>query len=203
MAENINKVVYGGRVLIDLTNDTIEASKLLKGYKAHDKSGAIVAGTCDFDANTQDANAAAGELLSGRSAYVRGVKVDGTMPNNEGVSGTISDVNAPYQIPAGYHDGSGKAEIDPTEKLKLIPDNIRQGITILGVTGEMSGTEDVKPQQKTVTPKTEQQTIVPDEGFNYLSQVVVEAIPYSESENSAGGFTATIGDTGVPATFKR
>lgn len=57
----------------------------------------------------------------------------------------------------------------------------------------MSGTEGATPQSKTVTPSTSQQTILPDEGYNYLSQVVVEAIPYTESENSAGGITVTIG----------
>ena len=42
----INKVIYGGRVLIDLTGDTITADKLLAGYKAHGADGNIVnAGT--------------------------------------------------------------------------------------------------------------------------------------------------------------
>lgn len=41
----INKVIYGGRTLIDLTSDTVEASKLLLGTKAHDKSGAQIEGT--------------------------------------------------------------------------------------------------------------------------------------------------------------
>ena len=54
----------------------------------------------------------------------------------------------------GYHDGSGTVTIAAAEKAKLVPDNIRQGITILGVEGAMSGTEDVKAQAKTVTPKT-------------------------------------------------
>ena len=56
-------------------------------------------------------------------------------------------------------------------------------------------TEDAKPQAKTVTPSTESQTILPDsdDGYNYLSQVTVEAIPYNESENPAGGTTVTIG----------
>lgn len=44
-----------------------------------------------------------------------------------------------------------------------------------------------------ITPPTAEQTILPDEGYNYLSQVVVAAIPYAESENAAGGITATIG----------
>lgn len=33
--QNVNKVIYGGRVLIDLTGDTVDPSKLLKGSKAH------------------------------------------------------------------------------------------------------------------------------------------------------------------------
>ena len=31
----VSKVVYGGNTLIDLTGDTVEASTLLKGVKAH------------------------------------------------------------------------------------------------------------------------------------------------------------------------
>lgn len=93
------------------------------------------------------------------------------------------------------HDGSGKVGIVDTEKEKLVPANIREGITLLGVEGTMSGTEDAKPQAKTVTPKTTEQTVLPDteEGYNYLSQVTVAAIPYQESENPAGGTTVTIG----------
>lgn len=189
----VSKVVYGGNVLIDLTADTIVKEKILTGYKAHGADGEPIIGTCDYDSNTQDATAADAEILSGKTAYVKGTKKTGTMPNRGAVTGTISTKSGTYTVPQGYHDGSGKVRIDETEQAKLIPSNIREGITILGIEGSMSGTEGAKPQSKTVTPSTSQQTILPDEGYNYLSQVVVEAIPYTESENSAGGITVTIG----------
>ena len=189
----INKVVYGGNTLIDLTGDTIMADKVLSGFTGHGKDGEPFTGTCDFDVNSQDATVAVAEMLLGKTAYARGTKLTGTMPNNGAVAGVIATKAGKYIVPQGYHDGSGNVQIDPTEQAKLIPTNIREGIKILGVTGSMSGTEDAKPQAKTVTPATVQQVILPDEGYNYLSQVTVNAIPYVESENSAGGITVTIG----------
>lgn len=191
----INKVIYDGNTLIDLTTDTVTADKMLTGYKAHDKSGTVITGTCNFDVNSTDATATADEILSGKTAYVKGSKITGAMKNNGGVTGTIATKAGQYTIPQGFHDGSGKVSIDATEQAKLVADNIREGITVLGVTGTMSGLEDANPQSKTVTPTSSQQTVLPntEEGYNYLSQVTVEAIPYAESENSAGGTTVTIG----------
>lgn len=188
-----SKIIFGGEVLIDLTADTIKADKLLKGYTAHGADGEPINGSCDFDMNTQDATASAAEILAGKTAGVRGVMVTGTMKNNGAVAGKIATKDGKYTVPPGYHDGSGAVEIDETEKAKLIPANIRDGVTILGVEGTMSSTEGAKPQAKTVTPSTEQQTVLPDTGYNYLSQVTVEAIPYTESTNAAGGMTVTIG----------
>ena len=189
----VSKVIYGGTTLIDLTTDTVTADKLLTGITAHGKDGELIEGTCSFDANTQDATASASEILTGKTAYNKGAKITGTMKNNGSVKGKITTKAGKYTVPQGYHDGSGTVGIDSTEQAKLIPANIREGITILGVQGEMTGTEDARPQSKTVTPSTSQQTVLPDEGYNYLSQVVVNAIPYSESDNSAGGKTVTIG----------
>lgn len=193
--KNISKVVYGGKTLIDLTADTVTADKILKGATAHDKSGAAIVGTCTFNADTSDATATGAEILSGKTAYVNGVKVTGEMRNNGAVSGVISKKADSYTVPIGYHDGSGKVAISTTEQAKIIATNIRSGVTILGVTGTMSGTEGAKAQTKTITPTTAQQVVLPDDkqGFNYLSQVTVEAIPYNESENAQGGITVTIG----------
>lgn len=188
-----NKIIYGGNTLIDLTGDTVDAAHLLSGYTAHDKSGAPITGTNTYDSDTSDDTAIASEILSGKTAHARGTALNGTMVNNGAVTGTISTVSQEYTVPQGFHDGSGKVSISATEQAKIVATNIRQGVTILGVEGSMSGQEDVNAQAKTVTPSTAQQVITPDTGYNYLSQVTVNAIPYVETDNAAGGKTVTIG----------
>ena len=191
MANYINKLVVGNETKFDLTADSVTADKLLKNITAHDKSGAPITGTCTYDADTQDATAAVAEILEGKTAYARGTKLTGTMPNKGAVSGTITDKTA-YTIPMGFHDGSGTVSIDATELAKIIPANIKSGVSILGETGTYGG-EEVKAQTKSVTPTMSVQTVLPDEGFDYLSQVSVAAIPVNYSDNAAGGQTCTIG----------
>lgn len=187
----INKLVVGNETKFDLTADTVTADRLLKDITAHDKSGAPITGTCTYDADTQDATAAVAEILEGKTAYARGTKLTGTMPNKGAVSGTIATKEA-YTIPMGFHDGSGTVSIDATESAKIVAGNIKRGITILGVEGTYGG-EAAKVQTKSVTPKMTTQTVLPDEGFDYLSQVEVAAIPVTYSDNAAGGQTVTIG----------
>ncbi len=193
MANNqyINKVVYGGNTLIDLTIDDVSASDVLSGKKFHLPSGQAGTGSCTYDADTSDATAVAAEILQNKTAYKAGSKLTGTMPNNGAVSGTISAVAGEYTVPQGYHDGSGKVSIDSTEQAKIIAGNIKSGVEILGVTGSYTG-EGVTAQSKTATPSTSQQVITPDLGYDYLSQVTVAAIPYTETDNAAGGKTVTI-----------
>lgn len=187
-----NKIVYYGETLMDLTADTVTPETLLKGQTAHDKSGEQITGTCEFDVNSQDATVAVAEILEGKTAYARGTKLTGTMPNKGAVTGTIKSKDETYTVPMGFHDGSGKVSIDADEQAKIIAANIKAGVNILGVEGTYGG-ETVTAQSKTVTPKSTAQTVLPDEGYDYISQVTVSAIPFAEEANSAGGTTVTIG----------
>ena len=192
MANYINKLVVGNEVKFDLTGDTVAPNTLLTGTTAHDKTGAQITGTCSYDSDTSDATVAVAEILKDKTAYARGAKIVGTMPNNGAKNYTISNLND-QTIAMGFYDGSGKISFDSAEKAKIIPANIKNGVSILGVQGTMTGQESVTVQSKTITPTFTAQTILPDGGYDYLSQVVVSAIPMTESENTAGGLTLTIG----------
>ena len=188
----INKVIYGGNTLIDLTGDTVTRADVQSGKSFHLKDGSTTTGTNNWDAYTQDATATAAEILSSKTAYVNKNKVTGTMPNRGQQVISITTASLSTAITNGYHDGSGYAQIDSTELSKLIPENIRESVTVLGVTGTMSGSEDVHATTSVVTPLTTSQTITPPTGYNYFTQFTVNAIPYVETDNAAGGKTATI-----------
>lgn len=188
-----SKVIYNGQTIIDLTGDDVKAEKILKGIKAHDSNGDQIVGTCEYDFDTSEMTATAAEILENKTAAVKGSEVKGTMKNNGAVAGKISTKDGEYTVPQGYHDGSGKVGIADAEKQKLTPDNIRKNVTILGVTGTMSGSEDSKPQSRTVeAPLAEDLTVLPEDGYNCLSEVVVKKVPYEEIDNTADGKGITV-----------
>lgn len=186
----INKIIYGGNTLIDLTGDTISQSDVINSKTFHSASGAVLTGTCTYDADTSDATATASEILASKTGYVAGAKVTGTMPNRGAVTLTIDNIDDELAITNGYHDGSGVAKLDATEKAKIVPNVIKSGVQLLGVTGTYAG-ETQPTQTKTVTPSATAQTVLPDAGY-LLSQVNVNAVPYTETDNPQGGKTVTI-----------
>lgn len=190
-----SKIIIGGKTYIDLTQDTVTKEKLLEGFTAHGADGEAVTGTCKFDVDSSAATAKAAEVLVGKTFAKGGSVLTGTMKDNGAVSGTISTKAEKYTVPQGFHDGSGTVGISATEQAKIVPENIRSGVTVLGVAGTMSGTEDANAEAVEITPTMEEQVVLPNTaaGYNFIAQVTVAPIPVTETENSAGGMTITVG----------
>lgn len=187
-----SKVIINGETYMDLTGDNVTEADVAYGKLFHLPNGDAGVGSSTKDADTSDATLLDAEALNGKTFYKGGTKHTGSMVNNGAVSATISTKAQQYTVPIGYHDGSGKVGISSTEQAKIIASNIKSGITILGVEGSYSG-EGVSAQAKTATPTFAQQTILPDTGYDYLSQVTVNAIPVTEVVNETGGTTVTVG----------
>ena len=81
-------------------------------------------------------NATYGNVLKGRTfTSTAGLTITGTMPNNGTAAIQLSDLTA-KSVTAGYYSG-GTAKIADAEAAKIIPENIKKGVTILGVVGTM------------------------------------------------------------------
>lgn len=97
----------------------------------------LSAGTGDatFYETSADDGAAA-DVLSGKTVHSLGGPITGSMANNGAVTAMITTKAQSVAVAAGYHNGSGTVSIDSGEQDKLVTDNIRAGVTVLGVSGK-------------------------------------------------------------------
>lgn len=90
-------------------------------------------GTAKFY-DTASANAAAGDILTGKSAYGASGSISGSMANNGSTSGTIGTKAGTVTIPAGYTSGG---TVSLTNVSDCVSGNILTGKSILGVSGSL------------------------------------------------------------------
>lgn len=181
-----------GEVLIDLTQDDIKPEHVQKDIYFHDKTGERKQGTNTKTVDASGATAERTDVLINKT-FGKGSEMQvGSMPDNSGKDVVVKSKEG-TPIPFGYSDGSGKARLSDEDLAKLIPENIKEGVTLLGVSGAF-GTDDFSAVSKEVTPTFSEQIFNPaDDGVSFYSSVKVNAIPVTRQDNEFGGVTVTIG----------
>ena len=140
-----------------------ESYPIPEGY--HDGKGKVTAKSL---ASQTSANAGAGDILSGKTVYVNGSKVIGTMAN-QGTKTASLNCGGSYTIPAGYHNGSGKVTANSlasqtgvqSGKTAISAGAVRSGYEGWVNGGRVSGNManyTGNTNRKTITPSTAQQT---------------------------------------------
>lgn len=125
---------------VDAKGGTMPASETVDNLA--DAIASIPSGGTDVS----DTTATAGDVLAGAEFYnSSGVKTVGTIPVITSGEDTaiITSVNDQIEIEEGYHDGMGSVFIQRSDVLKLIPGNIKSGVTVLGVSGSLTPGTDV------------------------------------------------------------
>lgn len=74
----VNKVVYDGETLMDISDSTVTEDDLTEGVTAYAANGEKIVGV-NNGVDTSDATATASDIVSGKTAYVNGSKVEGTL----------------------------------------------------------------------------------------------------------------------------
>lgn len=151
---------------------------------------------------TDDADAIAADILIDKSAYVDGVKVDGTMPNNGSVTKTLDATTTSQPIAKGFHDGTGAVNIVPETK-SATPTKSAQ--TISPSTGKVLSSVSVAPipdAYQDVTPVTAEAADVLDgeKIVDATGKVVTGSMPNNgETGGQIDGLTTT--SVSIPSGF--
>lgn len=93
-------------------------------------------GTAKFY-DTASADAAAGDILTGKTAYGASGSVSGSMANNGSTGGTISTKAGSVTIPAGYTTG-GTVSLSSSAVSDLVAGNLLKDKVVLGITGTLT-----------------------------------------------------------------
>lgn len=173
MAASVNQVIVNGETIIDLTNDTVTQSNLAEGATAHDSSGALVNGNLS-EIEVFKNNPTITFKTDGPFSYFRCYPT----VSKDCIMRTTSKPNVLL-----HATDFGNATAADVVKGKTFTS--QNGLKV-GGTYEPPSTEPTL-QAKTVTPSATQQVIVPDSGYDGLSQVTVSGDSNLIADNIKSG----------------
>ena len=142
-----------------------------------------------------DANISAGNIKSGVSILgVNGSVVEA----NETTLNVTPSTSEQTLTPTGAYTGFDEVNVsavDSSIDVNIIPENIKSGVSILGVNGSVV---ELDGETTTVTPTTSQQVITPTGQHNGLTEVTIEAVDASiDSDIIAGNIKSGVNILGV------
>ena len=154
---------------IGLTADKISEGNTILGIEGTAGAGGI---------DTSDATATVKDILAGKTAYVDGEKLEGTMANNGDL--VITPNTDEQDHSAGYYNSIQVRPVTSSIDANIKAENIKSGISILGVSGSVI---ELNGHELEVTPSTEQKVIEPEENYNAITRVTVKAVTSSIDSN--------------------
>lgn len=181
------KIAAGKYLQADQT--IVGDSDLVAANIKHNVSIFGVGGTYDTE-TTNPITAAL--VLANKIGFVNGAKITGTMTDRGAYTPVITTKAQSISIPSGYHNGSGTVTIDSTEQGKIVAGNIKNGTTILGVTGTYVGTVAENALTVTVTNSNYLYSGTGARSDNLMAILINLKVP-TQSSASASNRTTSVG----------